>query len=210
MTIALPLFSIHLGVADHGNDPKSFTTRKAYDLLARGFGPGSNGPVILAAELQGATTKESLAAFAETVKKDVDVAFVAPLNVNQAGTAAVAIVIPKGAPQDRSTEKLVHRLRAEMRTAGVDGHVGGVTAAFIDAGDKVGARLRCMVTAVIVLSFLLLMAVFRSVLVPVKAAIMNLLSIGAAYGVIVAIFQWGWGGDIVGIGGRDRSSSGCR
>jgi RND superfamily putative drug exporter len=200
ITIALPLFSIHLGVADHGNDPKSLTTRKAYDLLARGFGPGSNGPVILAAELKGATTKESLGAFAETVKKDVDVAFVAPLNVNQAGSAAVAIVIPKGAPQDRSTEKLVHRLRAEMKTAGVAGHVGGVTAAFIDAGDQVGARLRYMVTAVIILSFLLLMAVFRSVLVPVKAAIMNLLSIGAAYGVVVAIFQWGWGGDVIGIG----------
>jgi RND superfamily putative drug exporter len=91
-------------------------------------------------------------------------------------------------------------VRAEAAQAGVAAHVGGVTAAFIDAGDKVGVRLRLMVAAVIVLSFLLLMAVFRSVLVPVKAAIMNLLSIGAAYGVIVAIFQWGWLGGVVGIG----------
>jgi RND superfamily putative drug exporter len=201
VVIALPLFSIHLGVADHGNDPKSLTTRRAYDLLARGFGAGSNGPVILAAELRGSTTQASLSDFAQkTVASDPDVAAVTPLNVNQAGDAAVAIVIPRGAPQDRSTEKLVHRVRAEAAQAGVAAHVGGVTAAFIDAGDKVGVRLRLMVAAVIVLSFLLLMAVFRSVLVPVKAAIMNLLSIGAAYGVIVAIFQWGWLGGVVGIG----------
>jgi putative drug exporter of the RND superfamily len=201
VVIALPLFSIHLGAADHGNDPRSLTTRRAYDLLARGFGPGSNGPVLLAAELRGATTGDRLAAFADqTVRSDPDVAFVAPLNVNRAGDTAVAIVIPKGAPQDRSTEKLVHRLRAELRGHRLDAHVGGVTAAFIDAGDRVGLRLRFMVAAVIVLSFLLLMAVFRSLLVPVKAAVMNLLSIGAAYGVIVAIFQWGWLGHLVGIG----------
>jgi RND superfamily putative drug exporter len=201
VTIALPLFSLHLGVADHGNDPKSLTTRRAYDLLAQGFGPGSNGPVILAAELRDRTTKDALTRFVEgPVRSDPDVAFVAPLNLNKAGSTAVGIVIPKGAPQDRSTEKLVHRLRSELHAAGLDAHVGGVTAAFIDAGDRVGLRLRYMVTAVIVLSFLLLMAVFRSVLVPVKAAIMNLLSVGAAYGVIVAIFQWGWLGSVVGIG----------
>ena len=201
VTIALPLFSIHLGVSDHGNDPKSLTTRRAYDLLAQGFGPGSNGPVILAAEFRGETNKNTLERFVDgKVRFDSEVAFVPPITSNQAGTTAVAIVIPKGAPQDRSTEKLVHRLRAELRVAGLNAHVGGVTAAFIDAGDRVGLRLRYMVTAVIILSFLLLMAVFRSVLVPVKAAIMNLLSVGAAYGVIVAIFQWGWLGSVVGIG----------
>jgi RND superfamily putative drug exporter len=199
--MALPLFSLHLGVADHGNDPKSLTTRRAYDLLAQGFGPGSNGPVILAAEFRSETNKNTLARFVDArVRPDTDVAFVAPITFNQTGTTAVAIVIPKGAPQDRSTEKLVHRLRAELRDAGLGAHVGGVTAAFIDAGDRVGLRLRYMVTAVIILSFLLLMAVFRSVLVPLKAAIMNLLSVGAAYGVIVAIFQWGWLGSVVGIG----------
>jgi RND superfamily putative drug exporter len=201
VVIALPLFSLHLGAADHGNDPKSLTTRRAYDLLAQGFGPGSNGPVILAAELRDRTTKDALTRFLEgPVRSDPDVAFVAPLTLNPAGSTAVGIVLPKGAPQDRSTEKLVHRLRAEVKSAGLDAHVGGVTAAFIDAGDRVGLRLRYMVTAVIILSFILLMAVFRSVLVPVKAAIMNLLSVGAAYGVIVAIFQWGWLGSVVGIG----------
>src|SRR5207245_8043533 len=122
------------------------------------------------------------------------------VNVNAAGNAAVVPVIPKGAPQDRSTEHLVHRLRTEVKQRGLAMHVGSVTAIAIDASDHVGARLPIMVAAVIVLSFLLLLTVFRSVLVAVKAGIMNLLSIGAAYGVIVAIFQWGWLRDVVGIG----------
>jgi RND superfamily putative drug exporter len=200
VTIAVPMFSIHLGVADQGNDPTSLTTRRAYDLLAKGFGPGSNGPVLLAADFTGTTNKDSVTSFANTLRNDPEVAFVAPANVNAAGNAAVVPVIPKGAPQDRSTERLVHRLRSEIKQRGLAVHVGSVTAIAIDASDHVGARLPIMVAAVIVLSFLLLLAVFRSVLVAVKAGIMNLLSIGAAYGVIVAIFQWGWLRDVVGIG----------
>src|SRR5438309_252563 len=200
VTIAIPMFSIRLGVADQGNDPTSQTTRRAYDLLAKGFGPGFNGPVLLAADLTGSTTKGSVSRFADTVRHDPDAAFVAPANFNAAGDAAVVPVIPKGAPQDRSTEHLVHRLRSEIKQQGLTMHVGSVTAIAIDASDHVGARLPVMVAAVIVLSFLLLLAVFRSVLVAVKAGIMNLLSIGAAYGVIVAIFQWGWLANVVGIG----------
>ena len=200
VTIAVPMFSIHLGVADQGNDPTSLTTRRAYDLLAKGFGPGSNGPVLLAADFTGTTNQDSVTSFANTLRNDPEVAFVAPANVNAAGNAAVVPVIPKGAPQDRSTERLVHRLRSEIKQRGLAVHVGSVTAIAIDASDHVGARLPIMVAAVIVLSFLLLLAVFRSVLVAVKAGIMNLLSIGAAYGVIVAIFQWGWLRDVVGIG----------
>jgi RND superfamily putative drug exporter len=200
LTIAVPMFSIHLGVADQGNDPTSLTTRRAYDLLAEGFGPGSNGPVLLAADFTGATNRDSVTRFADSLRNDPDVAFVAPANVNAAGNAAVVPVIPKGAPQDRSTEQLVHRLRSEIEQRGLAVHVGSVTAIAIDASDHVGARLPIMVAAVIVLSFLLLLAVFRSVLVAVKAGIMNLLSIGAAYGVIVAIFQWGWLRNVVGIG----------
>jgi RND superfamily putative drug exporter len=198
--IAIPMFSIRLGVSDQGNDPTSLTTRRAYDLLAKGFGPGFNGPIILAADFTGTTNQDSVSRFADAVRSDPDVAFVAPVQVNAAGNAAIVPVIPKGAPQDRSTENLVHRLRAEIRQAGLAVHVGSVTAIAIDAADHVGARLPYMVAAVIVLSFLLLLAVFRSVLVAIKAGIMNLLSIGAAYGVIVAIFQWGWLSDIVGIG----------
>ena len=200
VTIAVPMFSIHLGVADQGNDPTSLTTRRAYDLLAKGFGPGSNGPVLLAADFTGTTNKDSVTSFANTLRNDPEVAFVAPANVNAAGNAAVVPVIPKGAPQDRSTEQLVHRLRSGIKQRGLAVHVGSVTAIAIDASDHVGARLPIMVAAVIVLSFLLLLAVFRSVLVAVKAGIMNLLSIGAAYGVIVAIFQWGWLRNVVGIG----------
>ena len=200
VTIAVPMFSIHLGVADQGNDPTSLTTRRAYDLLAKGFGAGSNGPVLLAADFTGTTNQDTVTSFAATLRADPDVAFVAPANINAAGNAAVVPVIPKGAPQDRSTEQLVHRLRSEIKQRGLAVHVGSVTAIAIDASDHVGRRLPVMVAAVIVLSFLLLLTVFRSVLVAVKAGIMNLLSIGAAYGVIVAIFQWGWLRTVVGIG----------
>src|SRR5438309_1754201 len=200
VAIAIPMFSIRLGVADQGNDPTSLTTRRAYDLLAKGFGPGFNGPVLLAADLAGITRADSVTRFADTVRADPDVAFVAPANISPDRNAAVVAVIPKGAPQDRSTERLVHRLRSEIKQRGLAAHVGSETAIGIDASAHVGARLPIMVAAVIVLSFLLLLAVFRSVLVAVKAGIMNLLSIGAAYGVIVAIFQWGWLRNVVGIG----------
>jgi putative drug exporter of the RND superfamily len=200
LVLAIPMFSIRLGVADQGNDPTSQTTRRAYDLLATGFGPGFNGPILLASDLSGSTTAESVSRFADEVRADPDVDFVAPVQINPSGNAAVVAVIPHGAPQDRSTETLVHRLRSEIEAAGLTTHVGSVTAVAIDAADHVGERLPWMVAAVILLSFLLLLAVFRSVLVAIKAGIMNLLSIGAAYGVIVAIFQWGWLADVVGIG----------
>ena len=200
VVIALPMFSIRLGVADQGNDPTSLTTRRAYDLLAKGFGPGFNGPILLAADFTGTTNQDSVSRFADTVRADPDVAFVAPVQVNEAGNAAVVPVIPKGRRKTVQPRSLVHRLRAEIHQAGLSMHVGSVTAIAIDAADHVGARLPFMVAAVIVLSFLLLLAVFRSVLVAIKAGIMNLLSIGAAYGVIVAIFQWGWLRDVVGIG----------
>ena len=198
--LAVPLFSIRLGVADQGNDPSSWTTRQAYDLLARGFGPGFNGPVFLAAQLGPGTTTSQVDQLGALARRDGDVAFVTPTRVNPAGDAAFVMVVPKGSPQDRSTESLVHRLRGDIAGAGLNVHVGGVTAIGIDAADHVGARLPLMVSAVIVLSFLLLMSAFRSVVIALKAAVMNLLSIGAAYGVIVAVFQWGWAGSVVGIG----------
>jgi RND superfamily putative drug exporter len=168
--------------------------------MAEGFGPGFNGPVLLAAQLGGSTTLGRVTALAGAVGQDPDVAYVTPLRPSPSGQAAVVTVVPRGAPQDRSTETLVHRLRRDIAAAGINVHVGGETAAGIDAADSVGARLPLMVAAVIVLSFLLLMTAFRSVAIAVKAAVMNLLSIGAAYGVIVAIFQWGWLRNVVGIG----------
>jgi RND superfamily putative drug exporter len=200
VVIALPIFSIRLGAADQGNDPTDLTTRRAYDLLADGFGPGFNGPILLASDLTGTTNRSQVDQLAQQARQDPDVVSVSPTIVNEDGTAALVTVIPAGAPQDRSTEQLVHRLRHEIKSAGLSTHVGSVTAIAIDSADSVGARLPWMVAAVILLSFLLLLGVFRSVLVAVKAGIMNLLSIGAAYGVIVAIFQWGWLKDVVGIG----------
>jgi RND superfamily putative drug exporter len=205
VVIAIPLFSIHLGSSDHGNDPRSTTTRKAYDLLAEGFGPGSNGPVIIAAEVPpGAAGVGTLFRLQGTVSADKDVAFAVPPRLNQAGDAAVLVVIPKTSPQDRATEQLVHRLRSDVvpsvvAGSGVTAHVGGITAGFIDSGNRIASRLVLVIAAVILVSFLLLMCVFRSVLVAVKAAVMNLLSIGAAYGVIVAVFQWGWLGKVFGV-----------
>jgi RND superfamily putative drug exporter len=200
LVMATPLLSIRLGVADHGNDPSSLTTRRAYDQLAKAFGPGFNGPILLAADLTGSTTKDSVTKFADTIRSDPNVAIVAPVNFNDAGDAAVVPVVPKSAPQDEDTVKLVHRLRHEIKTQGLNMHAGSITAVGIDSAAQVGTRLPIMVAAVILLSFILLMAVFRSVLVAVKAGIMNLLSIGAAYGVIIAIFQWGWLADVIGIG----------
>jgi len=156
--------------------------------------------MLLAADLTGSTTREAVTSFATALRGEPGIAFVTPPRFSQSADAAVITVIPVGSPQDRSTESLVHRIRAQIKRQGLTVHVGSVTAIAIDASDHVGARLPYMVVAVILLSFLLLMTVFRSVLVAIKAGIMNLLSIGAAYGVIVAIFQWGWLRNAVGIG----------
>ncbi len=197
--LALPLFSMRLGSADAGADPAGSSTRKAYDLIAKGFGPGFNGPLLLAVELQGAPSEDDslLQALAAGVATTPDVALVAPPAVNPAGDTAVITVIPSGSPQDPRTESLVHRLRGEVLPAVTHGttarvHVGGPTAMAIDLADKIGARLPLFMAGVIGASFVLLMIEFRSVFVPLKAALMNLLSIGAAYGAVVAVFQWGW------------------
>jgi RND superfamily putative drug exporter len=199
-----PVFSLRLGMTDNGSMPESITTRRAYDLLADGFGPGFNGPLLLSVELNGASVA-SLDNLERAVAADPDVAAVAPVQANADGTAAVLRVIPRSSPQDQATTTLIHRLRNDVipqSMAGVPGaavYVGGQTATFIDISDKVASRLPWFIGAVIVLSVLLLMMVFRSVAVPIKAAVMNLLSIGAAYGVIVAVFQWGWLKGLVGV-----------
>jgi RND superfamily putative drug exporter len=195
--LAAPVLSMRLGMTDNGAGPTSQTTRRAYDLVADGFGPGFNGPLVLAVELDGATAGD-LAPLTAAVADDPGVQAVAPLRPNTEGTAAVLQVIPTTAPQHEGTTELVHRLRdrvipeALAGTPGAEVHVGGQTAVFIDMSDQVSSRLPWFVGAVIGLSVLLLMVVFRSIAVPLKAAAMNLLSIGAAYGVIVAVFQWGW------------------
>jgi putative drug exporter of the RND superfamily len=202
--LAAPAFAMRLGMTDNGASPQSLTTRQAYDLLGDGFGPGFNGPLILSADLGDGATVDDLAPLAEAVAADPGVQAVAPIVPNEDGTAAVLRVIPETSPQDERTSDLVHHLRDDVipdATAGIgaDVYVGGQTATFIDMSDKVADRLPYFVGAVILLSVVLLMMVFRSVAVPLKAAAMNLLSIGAAYGVIVAVFQWGWFKGLVGV-----------
>jgi RND superfamily putative drug exporter len=203
-TLALPVFGMRLGFSDEGNLPKSTTTRRAYDLLATGFGPGSNGQFLLTARVPSDTTTADLAPVGEAVRKDPDVEDVLGAFLNDAShpQAAVWQVIPKTAPQDAATSALVRRLRDHVlppveEVMGTHVIVTGGVAADVDFSDYLTARLFVFFGAVLAVSFLLLMAVFRSLLVPLKAVIMNLLSIGAAYGVVVAIFQWGWLGDIV-------------
>ncbi len=198
VTLAVPLLSLQLGMADNGNSSESLTTRRAYDLLADGFGPGFNGPLVLGIELDNGATVEALASLEAAIAADPGVQSVAPPQASPDGTAAVLQVIPTTSPQDNGTSELVHRLRDEVIPAATadqpDVHVfvGGRTALFVDLSDKIASRIPWFIGAVLLLSVLLLMMVFRSIAVPLKAAAMNLLSIGTAYGVIVAVFQWGW------------------
>jgi putative drug exporter of the RND superfamily len=205
VVLAVPFFGLRLGVADAGNDPTSLTTRRAYDLLSQGFGPGFNGPLLVTSEVRSPADLGAAARLGATIARDPGVAQVSPPISSPNGRGVLLQVISRGSPQDQSTTELVHRLRdttipTATRGSTLDVHVGGQTAVGVDLADTVGQRLPYMFLAILLLSFVLLMLVFRSLLVPLKAVIMNLLSIGAAYGVIVAIFQWGWLKDVVGIG----------
>ena len=205
LVLALPLFSLHMAFTDAGNDPTNQTTRRAYDLLAQGFGPGSNGPLVVAVDLPAGSDRAVVDGLQQKLQQTPGVAFAGAPQFNQAGDAAVLIVVPTTSPQDGRTESLVHHIRDQVVPAAVSGTdvralVGGETAAAVDATSQLSGRLPLVITGVVLVSFLLLMAVFRSVAVPLKAAIMNLLSVGAAYGVIVAVFQWGWAGSFFGIG----------
>jgi putative drug exporter of the RND superfamily len=202
--LAVPLLSMQFAFSDAGNDPQSLTTRQAYDLLSQGFGPGFNGPLVIAAELPGPRARAGVETLDARLHSVPGVASAGPAVLNQAGTAAVILVYPRTAPQAAQTAALVHRLRDQVipqATAGSGAavYVGGQTAGGIDASAFLSARLPWVIGLVIALAFVLLTVVFRSLVVPLKAALMNLLSIGAAYGVIVAVFQWGWLGPVFGV-----------
>ena len=198
VVLALPLFSIRLGFGDTGNQPEGDTVREAYDLVADGFGPGSNGPLFLVST-DPAMTAEGAAAVDAALAADPGIAAASP-GVEVADGVWSWRAFPTSSPQDEATDQLVHRLRGEVLPAtGLQVDVGGWTAAGVDLAGYFGDRLPWLIGAVLVLSFILLMAVFRSLLVPIKAVVMNLLSVGAAYGVIVAVFQWGWGLSLIGI-----------
>jgi putative drug exporter of the RND superfamily len=198
--LALPVLSIRLGFGDNGNLPEKQTARQAYDVLAEGFGPGFNGPLTLVATVPSGTTPNDLNNVSGVIANTQGVAYATPA-VMLDGDVAVWNVYPTSAPQDKATEQLVHRLRDEViPSTGEDVKVGGITAVSVDFSNYLASRLPWFIGAVLLFSFVLLMAVFRSLLVPLKAVILNLLSIGAAYGVVVAVFQWGWGASLIGLG----------
>ena len=204
--LSIPVLGMRLGFSDEGNFDRKTTTRKAYDLLAEGFGPGFNGPFLLAAELPAGKGLDDMAPITDALQADPGVAFVSPPipNDEAAPRAALWRLVPTSAPQDAATTSTVNRLRsqvlplAEART-GVDVALTGGVPVQVDFSNYLADRLPLFFGVVLGLSFLLLMTVFRSVLVPLKAVLMNLLSIGAAYGVAVAVFQWGWLSDITGV-----------
>ena len=202
LAVAAPVLALRLGFPDDGSLPQSRTQRRAYDLVADGFGPGTNGPLVIVVDLAGEpSVLEPLRA---AIGADPGIASVFPAQVNALAGVATIVAIPQSAPQDDATYATIDRLRADVfptALAGSDAsaHVGGQTATFGDIGGRVSSRLALFIAAVLVLSFLLLTLVFRSVVVALKAALMNLLSIGAAFGVLVMVFQWGWGKDLIGL-----------
>ncbi|MEM7321696.1 MAG: MMPL family transporter [Actinomycetota bacterium] len=202
LALTAPVLALRLGFPDEGTLPESRTERLAYDLVAEGFGPGINGPLVIAVDIsEDQTVVEPLVA---AIAADPGVAAVAPPEVNAEAGVATVLAFPTTSPQDAETLETVKRLRADVFPPLLDdsparAHVGGGTAGFADIGDRVTERLPLFIAAVIVLSFLLLTLVFRSILVPLKAALLNLLSIGAAYGVLVMVFQWGWGKELIGL-----------
>ena len=204
LALAVPALDMRLGFPDAGNDPPSTMTRQSYDLNTEGFGPGTNGPLVIAAELPDASGKATIDELAKQIGDDPGVAFVAPPRINEQGDAALLTVIPTGSPQDAATEDLVHRLREDvvpeaLAGSGIEAEIGGVTAALVDQSEYILNRMPLFIAGVVGLSFLLLLVAFHSPLISLKAAIMNLLSVGAAYGVMTLVAKGGAVGQLIGI-----------
>jgi RND superfamily putative drug exporter len=201
--IAVPALSMRIGVPDDGNAPTHTTQRIAFDQLAEGFGPGFNGPIQVVVELGAPEDDVAVARIHDALQADPGIAAVTAPIVNADGDTAVLTANPTTPPQAEATDQLVRHLRADVLPASVDGTEAQVSltgrAMITDLTDRITNRLPLFIVAVVAMSFLLLMIVFRSILVPLKAAIMNLLSIAAAYGVLVAVFQWGWGAELIGL-----------
>ena len=201
--IAIPALSMRIGVPDDGNAPTHTTQRIAYDQLAAGFGPGFNGPIVVVVELPASGDQAVVQRVHEAVAADPAVAAVTQPILNPAGDTAVMTANPVTAPQDARTDRLIRHLRSDVLPATVEGTDARVSltgqAMVTDLSDRISDRLPIFIAAVVAMSFLLLMIVFRSVLVPLKAALLNLLSIAAAYGVLVVVFQWGWGAGLIGL-----------
>ncbi|PZT68499.1 MMPL family transporter [Streptomyces sp. SW4] len=203
--LALPTLGLRLGTSDAGNDPRGTTTRAAYDLLADGFGPGVNGPLTLVTEVGGAEDRLALDNLDATLRGTEGVASVTPVTYDSGGHTAYLTVVPESAPQSEATSDLVDRLRDEVlpraeNGTGLEVYVGGVTAGYDDFAAVIVGKLPLFVGVVVGLGCLLLLLAFRSVGIPVKAAAMNIAAVAGAFGVVVAIFQWGWGSELLGLG----------
>ncbi len=204
IALCIPTLSLRLGTNDAGTNPAGTTTREAYDLLAEGFGPGFNGPFQIVAALPQKGDDSALVELHEQLEGAAGVEAVTEVMLNPAGNTGVFQLYPTTSPQSEATTELLDRIRGEAIPAveersEAEIHVGGINAVFEDFGTAIAEKLPLFIGVVVLLSALLLMVVFRSVLVPLKAVLMNLLSIGAAFGLIVAVFQWGWGASLIGV-----------
>lgn len=203
LVLAIPLLSMHVGTSDNGNNPESTHSRRAYDLLKEGFGPGFNGPLAIVADFSKGGS-DRLAAVSAALAATPGIVQVTPPVWNPAHDTALITAYPSTSQQDSATATLVKHIRNDVLPGVLQASparvlVAGQTAATVDISSRIAARLPLLFVGVIGLSFLLLMMVFRSAVVALKAAVMNLLSIGAAYGVLVAVFQWGWFKGVIGI-----------
>jgi RND superfamily putative drug exporter len=203
IVLCIPALNIRLGSADSGNDAKGTTTRAAYDLLAKGFGVGYSGPLSLVASIPLGSDANVLNSLSVSIAADKDVAQVIPAFITPDRLLGIITVYPKSSPQSAATTDLIDRLRNitipnALKNSPVHVYVGGVVAIFADFGRALSSKLPIFIGSVVLLSFLLLMVLFRSIVIPLKAAIMNIFSIGAAFGVVVAGFQWGWAEPILG------------
>jgi putative drug exporter of the RND superfamily len=203
VAMAVPVLSLQVGMADDGNAADSHTERKAYDLTTEAYGAGFNGPLNVVVELDAPDTA-TLDQVSQALATTPGIAAVSPAIVSPDGETALIIAYPTTSPQDEATSQLLDDIRSDVLPVAVEGtgakaSVTGATAFESDLSDRLSERLPIFMAAVLGLSFVLLMVVFRSVLVPLKAAVMNLLSIGAAYGVVVAVFQWGWAKGLIGL-----------
>ncbi|WP_447040158.1 MMPL family transporter [Streptomyces sp. DSM 118878] len=203
--LALPTLTLHLGTSDQGNNPEKATTRQAYDLLAEGFGPGVNGPLTLVSEVYGAGDRIALDGLGTVLRTTEGVDSVSPVTYDGHGRTAFLTVVPDSAPQSQATSALVDRLRDDVLPkaeagSSLDVRVGGVTASYDDFAEVIVEKLPLFVGVVIGLGCVLLLLAFRSIGIPLKAAVMNVAAVASAFGVVVAVFQWGWGSELLGLG----------
>ena len=202
LALAAPVLALRLGLPDQGSYPEVRTERRAHDLVAEGFGPGATGPMVVAVDLS--RDRSVVEPLVSALATDPGIASATASPVDATSDVAVIIAQPTTSPQDVATVRTLDRVRSEVLPRALAGspataHVGGYTATMADLSQRVEERLPIFVVAVVAMSFLLLMVQFRSLLVPLKAAVLNLLSVAAAYGVLVMVFQWGWGANLIGL-----------